>query len=108
MAKSFLIKRRAESHLAEPQTGLVRTIGRWSLAALMVNTMVGASIFGLPALIAARLGRLSPVGSSWLSRSLPPSPDAWPKSLLNSRKPAGRISTHELPSDAFLQFKTAG
>jgi len=48
--------------LAEPQTGLVRTIGRWSLAALMVNTMVGASIFGLPALIAARLGRLSPVG----------------------------------------------
>jgi APA family basic amino acid/polyamine antiporter len=62
MAKSFLIKRRAESHLAEPQTGLVRTIGRWSLAALMVNTMVGASIFGLPALIAARLGRLSPAG----------------------------------------------
>ena len=28
----------------------------------MVNTMVGASIFGLPALIAARLGRLSPIG----------------------------------------------
>ena len=48
--------------MAEPQTGLVRTIGRWSLAALMVNTMVGASIFGLPALIAARLGCLSPVG----------------------------------------------
>ena len=62
MAKSFLIQRQAESHLAEPQTGLVRTIGRWSLAALMVNTMVGASIFGLPALIAARLGRLSPAG----------------------------------------------
>ena len=57
-----MIKRQAESHLAEPQTGLVRTIGRWSLAALMVNTMVGASIFGLPALIAARLGRLSPAG----------------------------------------------
>ena len=62
MAKSFLIQRQAGSHLAEPQTGLVRTIGRWSLAALMVNTMVGASIFGLPALIAARLGRLSPAG----------------------------------------------
>jgi len=27
----------------------------------MVNTMIGASIFGLPSLIAARLGRLSPV-----------------------------------------------
>ena len=41
---------------------LVRSIGRWSLAALMVNTMVGASIFGLPALIAARLGKWSPFG----------------------------------------------
>src|SRR5690348_15731064 len=28
----------------------------------MVNTMVGASIFGLPALIAARLGKWSPLG----------------------------------------------
>lgn len=48
--------------MTESKSGLVRTIGRWSLAALMVNTMVGASIFGMPALIAARLGRLSPVG----------------------------------------------
>jgi basic amino acid/polyamine antiporter, APA family len=48
--------------LAEASQGLVRTIGRWSLAALMVNTMIGASIFGLPALIAARLGRWSPAG----------------------------------------------
>jgi len=46
----------------ESSTTLVRTIGRWSLAALMVNTMVGASIFGLPALIAARLGPWSPFG----------------------------------------------
>jgi amino acid transporter len=30
--------------------------------ALIINTMIGASIFGLPALIAARLGRLSPIG----------------------------------------------
>ena len=51
-----------ESSLSQSQTGLVRTIGRWSLAALMVNTMVGASIFGLPALIAARLGKWSPLG----------------------------------------------
>ena len=42
--------------------GLVRAIGRWSLTALMLNTMIGASIFGLPSLIAARLGRLSPFG----------------------------------------------
>src|SRR5215831_18659877 len=44
------------------RNALVRTIGRWSLAALMVNTMVGASIFGLPALLAARLGKWSPLG----------------------------------------------
>jgi APA family basic amino acid/polyamine antiporter len=48
--------------LKAPSGELVRTIGRWSLAALMVNTMVGASIFGLPALIAARLGKWSPFG----------------------------------------------
>ncbi len=48
--------------MTESSAGLVRTIGRWSLAALMVNTMVGASIFGLPALIAARLGPWSPFG----------------------------------------------
>jgi basic amino acid/polyamine antiporter, APA family len=42
--------------------GLVRTIGRWSLAALMLNTMIGASIFGLPSLIAGYLGKVSPLG----------------------------------------------
>ena len=53
---------RSEAQLIAPSSELVRTIGRWSLAALMVNTMVGASIFGLPALIAARLGKWSPFG----------------------------------------------
>ena len=43
-------------------TGLIRTIGRWSLAALMLNTMIGASIFGLPSLIAGYLGKFSPAG----------------------------------------------
>ena len=38
---------------------LRRAIGRWSLAALMLNTMIGASIFGLPSLLAAHLGKLS-------------------------------------------------
>ena len=40
---------------------LVRTIGRWSLAALMVNSIVGVSIFKLPADLAAKLGWLSPL-----------------------------------------------
>src|SRR5437764_12394452 len=51
-----------QSPLTKSPAGLVRTIGRWSLASLMVNTMVCASIFGLPALIAARLGKWSPFG----------------------------------------------
>lgn len=41
--------------------GLVRTIGRWSLTALMVNSIIGGGIFGLPSVLAARLGALSPV-----------------------------------------------
>jgi amino acid transporter len=48
---------------AKPSSGgLVRTIGRWSLAALMLNTMIGASIFGLPSLLAGYLGKYSPAG----------------------------------------------
>ena len=39
---------------------LRRAIGRWSLAALMLNTMIGASAFGVPSLLAAHLGKLSP------------------------------------------------
>jgi len=44
----------------EPKLTLVRAMGRWSLTALMVNTIIGASIFGTPSLIAARLGSYSP------------------------------------------------
>jgi APA family basic amino acid/polyamine antiporter len=51
----------ADAQLTERANGLVRTIGRWSLVALIINTMIGASIFGLPALIAARLGKWSPL-----------------------------------------------
>lgn len=42
--------------------GLVRAVGRWSLVALMLNSVVGASIFGMPSLLAARLGKFSPLG----------------------------------------------
>jgi APA family basic amino acid/polyamine antiporter len=41
--------------------GLVRVIGRWSLTALMINSIIGGSIFGLPSLLAARVGWLSPL-----------------------------------------------
>jgi APA family basic amino acid/polyamine antiporter len=39
---------------------LIRTIGRWSLTALMVNSIIGVSIFRLPADLAGKLGGLSP------------------------------------------------
>jgi APA family basic amino acid/polyamine antiporter len=48
--------------VADNQPHLVRDLGRWSLAALMLNTMIGSSIFGLPSLIAGHLGKLSPAG----------------------------------------------
>ena len=41
-------------------THLVRAIGRWSLAALLINSVIGSGIFGLPAIVAAYLGRESP------------------------------------------------
>jgi amino acid transporter len=36
--------------------GLVRSLGRWSLAALVLNTIIGTGIFVLPGTAAARLG----------------------------------------------------
>ena len=41
--------------------GLVRTIGRWSLTALMINTIIGSGIFGLPSVVAGHLGRWAPM-----------------------------------------------
>ena len=41
------------------KTGLVRAIGRWSLVALTVNSVIGSGIFGLPATVAGLLGRQS-------------------------------------------------
>ncbi|MFZ0797688.1 MAG: APC family permease [Terriglobales bacterium] len=43
------------------KTGLVRAIGRWSLAALAVNSIIGSGIFGLPATVAGLLGKRSVV-----------------------------------------------
>lgn len=43
--------------MTESSSGLIRTIGRWSLAALIVNSVLGGGVFGLPSVVAARLGR---------------------------------------------------
>src|SRR5579872_1740754 len=39
--------------------GLVRVIGRWSMAALIVNCIIGSGVFGLPSVLAGLLGRAS-------------------------------------------------
>src|SRR5262249_25402100 len=44
------------------QPELVRAIGRWSLAALVINCIIGSGIFGLPSVIAGQLGRWAPLG----------------------------------------------
>lgn len=40
--------------------GLVRAMGRWTLALLVVNAIVGSGIFGLPAVVSKHLGPLAP------------------------------------------------
>jgi APA family basic amino acid/polyamine antiporter len=39
--------------------GLVRAIGRWSIAALTINCIIGSGVFGLPAVLSGKLGRAS-------------------------------------------------
>ena len=41
--------------------GLARVIGRWSLAGLTVNCILGSGIFGLPSQVEDLLGKLSPL-----------------------------------------------
>src|SRR6202048_77830 len=42
-------------------TSLIRTIGRWSFTALVVNSVIGGGIFGLPSVVSGRVGRLAPL-----------------------------------------------
>jgi APA family basic amino acid/polyamine antiporter len=39
---------------------LVRTIGRWALAGLVINAVIGSAIYGLPSVIAGKLGGSAP------------------------------------------------
>jgi len=40
---------------------LVRAIGRWSLAALTINSVIGSGVFGLPSTLAGLMGTWSPL-----------------------------------------------
>jgi APA family basic amino acid/polyamine antiporter len=42
-------------------SGLVRAIGRWSLVALTINSIIGSGIFGLPSVVAGLVGKISPL-----------------------------------------------
>jgi basic amino acid/polyamine antiporter, APA family len=49
-----------ESALTDvPRHELIRAIGRWSLVALVVNSIIGSGVFGLPSTVAALIGRSS-------------------------------------------------
>jgi APA family basic amino acid/polyamine antiporter len=45
---------------AAPPHDLIRAIGRWSLVALVVNSIIGSGVFGLPATVAGLIGSYSP------------------------------------------------
>ena len=46
--------------MPEKTHGLVRTIGRWSLTALMINSIIGSGIFGLPSVVSERVAGMAP------------------------------------------------
>src|SRR3977135_130925 len=46
---------------SEKSSGLIQAIGRWTLTALVVNSIVGSGIFGLPSLVSGYVGRWSPL-----------------------------------------------
>ncbi len=43
-----------------PRHELIRAIGRWSLVVLVVNSIIGSGIFGLPSTVAGLIGNYSP------------------------------------------------
>ena len=51
--------RMASSTAIDSRTGLLRAIGRWSLVALVVNSIIGSGVFGLPSVVAGLIGRSS-------------------------------------------------
>lgn len=46
---------------ADEHRGLVRAIGRWTLVALVINSIIGSGIFGLPDDVARLVGRAAPL-----------------------------------------------
>src|SRR5579863_8286047 len=47
-----------ESHESR---GFIRAMGRWTLTALVINSIIGSGIFGLPSVVAGYVGKQSPL-----------------------------------------------
>lgn len=50
----------APLYVDAPKRELIRAIGRWSLVALVVNSIIGSGVFGLPSTVAGLIGNYSP------------------------------------------------
>jgi amino acid transporter len=50
-----------ETTQLEKSNGLVRVMGRWTLTALVINSIVGNGIFGVPSIVSSYLGPWSPL-----------------------------------------------
>jgi APA family basic amino acid/polyamine antiporter len=48
------------SSASRPRPDLLRAIGRWTLVALVVNSIIGSGVFGLPSTVAGLVGNYSP------------------------------------------------
>src|SRR5438477_12126241 len=49
------------SPFAEVHVPFIRSIGRWTMTALVINAIIGSGIFGLPSELTRLLGRASPL-----------------------------------------------
>jgi len=76
--------------------------------ALIINTMIGASIFGLPALIAARLGRWSPIGFLAAFVGIAIIAACMAEVASQFREAGGPYLYAEWRSDDFVRFRMAG
>src|SRR5580698_5448566 len=47
--------------IAQPPPSLLRALGRWTLTALVINSIIGSGIFGLPSVVAGYVGSQSPL-----------------------------------------------
>ncbi len=43
--------------------GLIRAVGRWSVVALVLNSIIGSGVFGVPSLVARTLGAAGPLAN---------------------------------------------